>query len=236
MIEEQNKELVTAFYLLSNNENDNALSITNSSSVNSGSSKPDDAEIATLRQTIKTQEADIARQGEVIEKQIADIARQAEVIAKQIADIARMTAEQAELEQLRKTTEDQKAEIARHLSTIERQLVTISSEAGDRAIQEENIATNTRRIDELERIVGGNEGQINGLKEELANIRQENDVIRATLGERDTTIAGLQAQLAAPVLPPINSNEAQIKQLRDTNVTLLAENEGLKNKHCKVNY
>jgi hypothetical protein len=206
MIEEQNKELVTAFYLLSNNENDNALSIMSSSSVNSGSSKPDDVEIAALRKKSEEQEADIARQ-------TAEIARQSEIIAKQ-------TAEQAELEQLRQTIKEQK-------ETIERYEERIRNEAGDRAIQEGNIATNKRRIDELERIVGGNEGEIIKLKEELANIRQENDVIRATLGERDTTIAGLQAQLAAPVLPPINPNEALIKQLQQNNGELLAQKQAL---------
>lgn len=210
MIEEQNKELVTAFYLLSNNENDNALSITSSSSVNSGSSKPEDAKIAALRKKSEEQEADIARQ-------TAEIARQSEIIAKQ-------TAEQAELEQLRKTIREQE-------ETIERHLATIRNEAGDRAIQEENIATNTRRINELERIAGGNEGEIKRLTAELEKMREEFRLLNVTLQEKDATIARLQAQLAALVVPPapvVNPNEVQIKELQDANAELLAENEELK--------
>ena len=187
MIEEQNKELVTAFYLLSNNEN--ALSITSSSSVNSGSSKPDDAEIAALRQTIQKQEA-----------------------------------EHAELEQLRKTTGEQEAEIARHISTIERQLVTISSEAGKTAGQQQTIETNTRRINELEAEVAGKQKSIENLEEQLRNIGEENRKLKAELGEKNATIAGLETRLAVPLVPPANLNEEQIKELKTNNAKLFAEN------------
>jgi chromosome segregation ATPase len=192
ILEETNKKLVTAFYYLSEHE-DNA-----SRSSGSVSSTSKNAELDALSQTIQKQEADIARQAEVIKQH---------------------TAENAELVRLRQTTEDQTAEIARHIETI-------GTEAGKAAVQAQNIATKTLRIYELERNVGGKEGQIDGLTAELEKIREENKVLNITVGERDVTIAGLRAQIAVPV-PVVNPNEAQIKQLQDANAELLAKNNAL---------